>query len=82
MFDAYPLNGTDIINCILRVAKNSGVLEFMVVISGSSRRRFGAHVVRTINQRQVSGRTKMLPVDIYTLNSLHLAFSIAISSRG
>ena len=39
----------------------------MVDITGSSGRRFGAHVVRTIDQRQVSGTTMMLPVDIYIL---------------
>ena len=70
MFDAQPLNGVDnlrAINCSMRVAINSSVLEFMVNISGSSGRRFGAHVVRTIGQRVVSGTTLMLPVDIYTL---------------
>ena len=72
MFDAYPLNGTDnlgAINCIVRVAMNSSTLKFMVSISGSSSRKFErVHIVRTINQRQVSGTTIMLPVDIYTLN--------------
>ena len=71
MFDAQPLNGVDnlgAINCSVRVAINSSVLEFMVNISGSSGRRFGAHVVRTIGQRVVSGTTMMLPVDIYALN--------------
>ena len=72
MFDAYPLNGTDnlgAINCILRVAMNSSTFKFLVSISGSSGRKFDeVHVVRTSNQRQVSGRTMLLPVDIYTLN--------------
>ena len=72
MFDAYPLNGTDnlgAINYILRVAMNSSTLKFMVSISGSSGRKFDrVHIVRTSNQRVVSGTTMMLPVDIYTLN--------------
>ena len=71
MFDAQPLNGVDdlgAINCSVRVAINSSVLELMVNITGSSGRRFGAHVMRTIDQRVVSGTTMMLPVDIYTLN--------------
>ena len=71
MFDAQPLNGVDnlgAINCSVMVAINSSVLEFMVDITGSSGRRFDAHVVRTIDQRVVSGTTMMLPVDIYTLN--------------
>ena len=70
MFNAHPLNGVDnlgAINCSMMVAINSSVLEFMVNITGSSGSRFGAHVVRTINQRVVSGTTLMLPVDIYTL---------------
>ena len=72
MFDAHPLNGTDnlgAINFTLRVAMNSSTFKFMVSISGSSGRKFDeVHIVRTSNQRQVSGRTMMLPVDIYTLN--------------
>ena len=41
----------------------------MVSISGSSGRKFDrVHIVRTSNQRVVSGTTIMLPVDIYTLN--------------
>ena len=76
MFDAQPVKGTDnlgAINCSVMVAINSSVLEFMVNISSSSGRKFnGVHILRTINQRQVSGTTMMLPVDIYTLNlSLH-----------
>ena len=70
MFDAHPLNGADnlgAINCSVMVAMNSSILEFMVDITGSSGRRFGAHVTRTIDQRVVSGTTMMLPVDIYTL---------------
>ena len=70
MFNARPLNGADnlgAINCSVMVAMNSSILEFMVDITGSSGRRFGAHVTRTIDQRVVSGTTMMLPVDIYTL---------------
>ena len=72
MFDAHPLNGADnfgAINCSLTLAINSIILEFMVNISGSSGRKFdGVYIVRTIDQRQVSGTTMILPVDIYTLN--------------
>ena len=72
MFDAHPLNGTEnlgAINCILRVAMNSSILEFMVNISSSSGRKFDSlHIVRTSNQRIVSGTTMMLPVDIYSLS--------------
>ena len=70
MFNAHPLNGADnlgAINCSVKVAMNSSILEFMVDITGSSGRRFGAHVTRTIDQRVVSGTTMTLPVDIYIL---------------
>ena len=78
MFNAHPLNGTDnlgAVNFSLMVSINSSVLEFMVKITGSSGRRFGAHVVRTSNRRVVSGTTMMLPVDIYTLNLFVLTSS-------
>ena len=72
MFDAQLLNGTDnlgAINCIVTVAINSSILEFMVNIFGSSGKKFdGIHIVRQINQRVVSGRTMVLPVDTYTLS--------------
>ena len=78
MFNAHSLNGTDnlgVVNFSLMVAINSSVLEFMVNITGSSGRRFGAHVARTSNQRVVSGTTMMLPVDIYTLKLFVLTSS-------
>ena len=68
----YHYYGTDnlgAINCIVRVAMNSSTFKFMVNISGSSDRKCNeVHIVRTSNQRVVSGTTIMLPVDIYTLN--------------
>ena len=78
MFNAHPLNGADnlgAINCSVMVAINSSIFEFMVDITGSSGRRFGAHVTRTIDQRVVSGTTMMLPVDIYILTLFMLTSS-------
>ena len=72
MFNAHPLNGTDnlgAINCSLRMAINSSVLEFMVNISGSSGRKLDSiHLSRKSHERIVSNSTMVLPIDTYTLS--------------
>ena len=72
MFNAHPLNGTDnlgAINCSLRMAINSSVLEFMVNISSSSGRKFDSITLSRKNYKRVVANSSMvLPIDIYTLS--------------
>ena len=79
MFNAHPLNGTDnlgAINCSLRMAINSSVLEFMVNISGSSGRRFDSITLSRKNyERVVTNSSMVLPIDIYILSLTMLTSS-------
>ena len=81
MFDAHPLNGTDnlgAINCSLKVAINSTVLNFMVNISGSSGRKFDSiPLLRKNYERVVSNSSMVLPVDIYFVSLTSSGFQDA-----